>query len=101
LIPRRQGYNARVTGDTASSILRRVIDPKSGDLTHTAAETFLRLAFSEADHERVQELAERHTEGSLTPEERQEYEGYVVVGEFLAVMQAKARASIHNRPSAA
>ncbi len=40
---------------------------------------------------RIDELAERNTEGKLTDEERAEYEGYVRANKFVATLQAKAR----------
>jgi hypothetical protein len=36
-------------------------------------------------------LADKCTEGELTPEERDEYEGMIRVGNFVAILQAKAR----------
>jgi hypothetical protein len=41
---------------------------------------------------RIDNLAERCNEGSLTPAERDEYETYVRFGNFIAILQAKARA---------
>ena len=41
--------------------------------------------------ERIEELADKSTEGMLTPEERDEYEALVRVGNFVAILQAKAR----------
>ena len=40
---------------------------------------------------RIEELADKCTEGSLTPEERDEYEAMIRVGNFVAILQAKAR----------
>jgi hypothetical protein len=40
---------------------------------------------------RIEELAERNTEGSLSEAERSEYEGYVRANHFIAVLQASAR----------
>jgi hypothetical protein len=88
-------------GDTAHSILRRVVSPTSADLTQTAANAILGMGFSEADQDRLQELATKNTEDALSDEERREYEGYVIIGELLALMQAKARQSLKNHPSAA
>ena len=40
--------------------------------------------------ERIDLLADRCTEGELTPEERQEYEGYVEANMFVGILFAKA-----------
>jgi hypothetical protein len=40
---------------------------------------------------RIEELADKCTEGELSPEERDEYEAMIRVGNFVAILQAKAR----------
>ena len=40
---------------------------------------------------RIEELADKCTEGGLTPEERDEYDALIRVGNFVAILQAKAR----------
>jgi hypothetical protein len=95
------GYNDGMKGDTAHTILDRLISPSDGDLNPTVAEGILGLRFSESDHDRIQALATKNTEGNLNSEEQAEHEGYVLVGELLALMQAKARLSLRNHPSAA
>jgi hypothetical protein len=40
---------------------------------------------------RIEELAEKSTEGQLTESERAEYEGYVRANKFIAVLQRLAR----------
>ena len=40
---------------------------------------------------RIEKLADKCTEGRLTPEERDEYEVMIRVGNFVAILQAKAR----------
>ena len=40
---------------------------------------------------RIEELADKCTEGRLTPEERDEYEAMIRVGNYVAILQAKAR----------
>jgi len=39
-------------------------------------------------------LARRSNDGTITPEERTELEGYVFVGDVLSLLKAKARASL-------
>ena len=40
---------------------------------------------------RIEELAEKANEGTLTEEERAEYHGYAQANKFIAMLQAKAR----------
>jgi hypothetical protein len=42
-------------------------------------------------HERIDELAEKSTEGQLTEAERAEYAGYVRANKFIAILQQHAR----------
>jgi hypothetical protein len=42
--------------------------------------------------DRIEDLATRNTEGELTPDERDEYAGYVRANKFVAVMRREARA---------
>lgn len=40
---------------------------------------------------RIEELASRSTEGQLTEQEREEYEGYVQANKFIAILKRLAR----------
>ena len=46
---------------------------------------------------RVSELAEKANEGTLSPLERAEYEGYIEANNLLGVLQAEARFRLSNR----
>ena len=81
---------------TESDILSRVIDADEDALPPAAARALLRWRFPQPDVDRMQELADRNTEGDLLPEERRELESYVRVGQFVAVLQAKARLSLQS-----
>ena len=45
---------------------------------------------------RLEELADKCTEGQLSGDERTEYETYVQALEFIAVLQAQARSLLTN-----
>ena len=47
--------------------------------------------------ERIDLLASRCTEGELTPEEREEYEGYVRADMFIAILRRKAERMRHAK----
>jgi len=55
------------------------------------------LAFPAQDRERVNELAAKSREGSLSAEERNELERYNLVGDVLALWQSKARRALNHR----
>ncbi len=76
---------------TKNGILNRLLDPVSTSLNEEAARKLIGLKADRRVRARVQALARRCNEGKLTPDERSEYESYVMAGEFIAVLQAKAR----------
>jgi hypothetical protein len=78
---------------TEFDIFNRLIDSSNPTLTAAAAQGILQLKYSETDHRRMAELAERSNEGMLTQEEKRELESYVFVGDLLSSLQSKARLS--------
>jgi len=59
--------------------------------TREQAQKLVELHGSEGMRQRIEELAERNTEGELSPAEFAEYQGYVKANQFIAILQAKAR----------
>ena len=49
---------------------------------------------------RIDELADKCTEGELTPEERAEYDAYVDAIDVISLLQAKARSVLARQPDA-
>lgn len=80
-------------------ILSRVIRPGANDLSIPAAHSFLKLDFEERDRARMQELARKARNGSLTPDEQADLDGYEVVGHLLGLLHSKARCVIRQRRS--
>jgi hypothetical protein len=81
-------------------VLERLLEPVSSSLNEEAARKLIGLKADRKAQARVAELARKCNEGELTPEERQQYETYVLVGEFIAILQAKARLLLarHRQP---
>jgi hypothetical protein len=69
----------------------RGIDPILQFFTPGQAQALVAYRGDETLRARIEELAEKCTEGRLTDEERAEYEGYVKASKFIATLQAKAR----------
>jgi hypothetical protein len=84
----------------ALSAIDRILDPVSRCLTPEVARALVSLCADAETQERLEVLAERSTEGSLTPAEREEYTAYVSAIDFLSVLQAKARAVLAGAPGA-
>jgi hypothetical protein len=77
-----------------AEILSRIIAPGKPELPVHSAEMILALDFPEEDRQRMNQLAERARESSLTPEEQLEIDAYERVGHFLSLLQSKARISL-------
>jgi hypothetical protein len=59
--------------------------------TRQQAEALVQFRGDPSLRSRIEDLAERNTEGELTESEQAEYEGYVRANKFIATLQAKAR----------
>ena len=73
---------------STTALLDRLLDPVGNALTPEAARRL------------VDELAERANQGTLTQEERSEYEALIAAGTVIGVLQAKARAVLAAHASA-
>ena len=81
---------------TDAEILTAIISPVHGDLEPGVADAFLRLRFSPSQDDRMRELADKGNQGVLTAAEASELASYRRVGNFLSIMQAKARLSVKH-----
>jgi hypothetical protein len=82
---------------TLSNHLDRLLEPLVGCLSQEVAAKVADMRADTAMQERIDYLAERSNEGSLTVDEREEYERYTHAIDVVAVFQAKARALAHKR----
>ena len=79
---------------TEADILTAVVAPDRADLSAESARAILELRFQRPALERMNDLAERNRDGALSVAERGELESYLRVGNFLNLIQAKARVSL-------
>ena len=77
----------------------RLMQAQKEELSAEAAEFLLAVEFEESDQRRMLQLAERSEAGALTAEEEAEFDGYLHVGNLLAVMKSKARLALQEKPS--
>jgi hypothetical protein len=75
-------------------VLDRLLDPVGRCLSVEAARELAGLRADEETQAKVRELAEKCNEGTLSAEERAEYEAYVMAANIVAILQAKARARL-------
>jgi hypothetical protein len=77
--------------------LDRLLEPLAASLSPDVAAKIADLRADESTQRRIDYLAERSKEGSLTAEERQEYAGYLHAVDVIAVLQAKARSLLRKQ----
>jgi len=85
----------------ASSIqyLDQFLDPLSELLTPAVAQKIVDLRADEVLQKRVDYLASKANEGTLTVEEEQEYKSYIEAADMVGILQAKARQFLARNPA--
>jgi hypothetical protein len=83
---------------TESDILNQIVAPNEPTLPAESARSILTLGFNPQAIARMNELAEKNRHNALNDSERVLLENYQRVGNFLNLLQAKARLSL-IRPS--
>lgn len=81
---------------TDSDIFARVV-AADDSLPVSLARTVLGWKFPAKDLGRVRMLQTKNNAGTITQAERQLLESYVRIGQFVAIMQAKARLALKSR----
>lgn len=79
-----------------AALLDRIFDPFRDVLTPESARQILAWRADDDTERLLEELGDKCNEGSLTDAEREEYETYVRVIDFIGILQAKARAVLQK-----
>jgi hypothetical protein len=82
------------TANREADIWARLMRAQKDELSAQAAEFLLSINFKDSDRRRMIELADRSEAGTLTAEEVAEFDGYLHIGNFLAIMQSRARLAL-------
>ena len=77
--------------NTNGTLLDRILKPICSSLNPEAAEKIVALKADRKVQARVTKLADKCNEGDLTPEERREYETYLLANHVVAIFKAQAR----------
>ena len=80
--------------DSVGQMLNRLLGPVSRSLSPVAARKLIELRADPVAQQRIDELADRCNEGSLTTDEQSEYEAYISAATLIGILQAKARAAL-------
>ncbi len=81
-------------------VLDRLLNPVRDVLTPEVAQAIADLRADATTQGRLDDLAERHHEGQLSPDELTEYQSLVNGINLISVLQAKARSVLKVRQSA-
>ena len=87
------------TMSTAHSVLDELLEPIGACLTPEVAERLAKIRAPESVQARMEELARKSAEGALSNTEREEYDAFVSAGNFIAILQSKARTLLRDRPA--
>ena len=83
---------------SAHSVVDELLDPVGHCLTPEVAERIAELRATADVQEKLDSFAEKSSEGTLTAEERIQYEASLRAINFISLLQLKARALI-SRPA--
>ena len=79
-----------------ADILAEIVAPGEPGMSRDAARAILALKFKKDAEQRIRKLLRKNNQGKLTDEEQALLEKYLRVGQFLDLVQAKARLSLKS-----
>ncbi len=85
---------------TTHPALNDLLQPLGDCITPEVAQRIVDLRAPATVQQRVEQLAAKSSDGTLDEPERQEYEALVSSGNFIAILQSKARTLLKNGSSA-
>ena len=85
---------------TEADIISEVVAPDQPTLQQEFARAVLAVRFNDTATDRIRDLLQKNNASTITPSEKANLEKYVRVGQFLDLMQAKARLSLQSDRSA-
>lgn len=77
-----------------AAVLDRLLEPVSRCFTGEVARALLAVRVDELAQARVDELADKCDAGTLTPDERDEYDAHIQASTLIGILQAKARRAL-------
>ncbi len=77
-----------------AELMSRLFDSASENLDPQEAQGWLRLNFTSADRDRVDDLVRRNNEDPLSQAEREELDRYLAVNDLLVFIHSKSRQAL-------
>ena len=81
-----------------TAVLRGFLDPLGRSFTTASAREIVAFRPDEAALHHMEELADKCDDGQLTPEDRAEYHLLVDLGDWMTLLQARARQFLMEHP---
>jgi hypothetical protein len=81
---------------TEADILTELVDPDRPTFSPQVAQELLALKFNDDATKRIREMLAKNNAGTITEAEKGTLDNYLRVGEFLDLIQAKARVTLQN-----
>jgi hypothetical protein len=91
-------YNTQMIALAHSGAIERMLH---SEIAPEVARTVLLWSFAEADQLRLSELSAKARMASLSADESRELDWYLLLGDFLTILQSKARVALRKHSSAA
>lgn len=88
----------RATHDLDAQILEAMVAPEQATLGTALARALLECEFQPEQKTEIDKLLTRHNAGKLTAAQKDRLDAYVRIGNLITLLQAKARASLTNKP---
>jgi hypothetical protein len=89
-----------MTNQSGHVLLHQILESVGRCLTADSAKQLLDLRADPALQEKIDQFANKSTAGTLTAEERSEYEAIVAAATLIGILQAKARAMLAPQTAA-
>jgi hypothetical protein len=83
-----------------ADILAEVVAPEEPSLSQEFARAVLAVRFNDTATNRIRALLQKNNAGTISSAEKADLEKYLRVGQFIDLMQAKARLSLQPNRSA-
>ena len=84
---------------STTSYLDRFLEPMTEAFTPEMAKKIIDLRADSEMRARIDQLAAKANEGTLTPGEDAEYKGYVEAADIIGIIQSKARRFLAKHPA--
>ena len=79
------------------TLLDDLLDPLAHCFTPAVAQEVVNLRFDAKVQAKLDDLRHKANEGTLTPEERTEYESFIETMDFIAILQAKSKRMLQEK----